>query len=284
MTIQRFLQKAFVGGQWYVGYRCKGELKYNVIDTPKGVWIADPMVFEANGEHYIFVEVYECAKKKAAIGYYHFENEVPVYKGIIIENDYHMSYPCVFEYNGTYYMIPETSANKSIELYRAKQFPEKWVKECNLIENGRFVDSTVMKNGDSLLMLSYQTSDAGWNLVAFDLNVATKNISKVNSVLYKTNVGRPGGYIYGDKVKLRPAQDSSKKYGEKLLIYQIDSVKPYHEHLLDEISVDKIGLESRMDRIHTYSTDELYEVVDLFVEKFDLFHGIRILRRAYGKN
>ena len=122
MTIKRLIQKAFIGGQWYVGYRRKGDTKYSVIETPRDMWIADPTMFVANGEHYLFVEVYEKKKKKAAIGYYHFENNVPVYKGLIVENPYHMSYPCVFEYNGEFYMIPESSANDSITLYRAEHF------------------------------------------------------------------------------------------------------------------------------------------------------------------
>ena len=86
MTIKRLIQKAFIGGQWYVGYRRKGDTKYSVIETPRDMWIADPTMFVANGEHYLFVEVYEKKKKKAAIGYYHFENNVPVYKGRIVEN------------------------------------------------------------------------------------------------------------------------------------------------------------------------------------------------------
>ena len=59
MTIKRLIQKAFIGGQWYVGYRRKGDTKYSVIETPKDMWIADPTMFAANGEHYLFVEVYE---------------------------------------------------------------------------------------------------------------------------------------------------------------------------------------------------------------------------------
>ena len=64
MNIKRLIQKAFIGGQWYVGYRRKGDTKYSVIETPKDMWIADPTMFAANGEHYLFVEVYENKKKR----------------------------------------------------------------------------------------------------------------------------------------------------------------------------------------------------------------------------
>ena len=248
MTIKRLIQKAFIGGQWYVGYRRKGDTKYSVIETPKDMWIADPTMFAVNGEHYLFVEVYENKKKKAAIGYYHFENNVPVYKGLIIENSYHMSYPCVFEYNGEFYMIPESSTNDSITLYRAEHFPDKWVK-------------------------------GGWQLVSFSLDMDQKVLKKENVVHYKENTGRPAGYIFaGNK---RPAQDCRKKYGENLLVYEVDSFSPYSEHLIKTVGANQIETSKPYERVHTYTDDGTFEVVDLFKEKFDLMHGVKIFCRAY---
>lgn len=215
MTIKRLIQKAFIGGQWYVGYRRKGDTKYSVIETPKDMWIADPTMFAANGEHYLFVEVYENKKKKAAIGYYHFENNVPVYKGLIIENSYHMSYPCVFEYNGEFYMIPESSANDSITLYRAEHFPDKWVKETDLLKGEKYVDSTVFRRGNDFGILSYKAIKGGWQLVSFSLDMEQKVLKKETVVHYKENIGRPAGYIFaGNK---RPAQDCRKKVWRKPL-------------------------------------------------------------------
>lgn len=279
MTIKQIFQKAFVGGQWYVGYRCKGEDEYTVINTPAGMWIADPTAYSVNGEHYIFVEVFEESKKKAAIGYYQFENDQPVYKGIIIENSYHMSYPCVFEYKGEQYMIPESSANDSISLYKAKHFPDKWVKVKDLVKGEKFVDSTVVSNGDGVVVLSYRVCKNGWELVQFSLNMENKTLSENSKISYCENVGRPAGNIYdGNK---RPAQDCKKKYGENLLIYEVDSLVPYREHKLTTISARSLKTVSKYDRVHTYTQDGTYEVIDLFKEKIDLLHGLKIFCRAY---
>lgn len=279
MTIKQLFQKAFVGGRWYVGYRCKGEDEYTVINTPAGMWIADPTAYSVNGEHYIFVEVFEESKKKAAIGYYQFENGQPVYKGIIIENSYHMSYPCVFEYKDEQYMIPESSANDSISLYKAEHFPDKWVKVKDLVKGEKFVDSTVVSNGDGVVVLSYRVCKNGWELVQFSLNMGNKTLSENSKISYCENVGRPAGYIYdGNK---RPAQDCRKKYGENLLIYEVDSLVPYKEHKLTTISACTLKTVDKYDRIHTYTQDGTYEVVDLFKEKIDLLHGLKIFYRAY---
>lgn len=279
MTIKRLIQKAFIGGRWYVGYRRKGDTKYSVIETPKDMWIADPTMFTANGEHYLFVEVYENKKKKAAIGYYHFEDDIPVYKGLIIENPYHMSYPCVFEHNGEFYMIPESSANDSITLYKAEHFPDKWVKETDLLKGEKYVDSTVIRRGDDLGLLSYKAIKGRWQLVSFFLDMEQKVLKKENVLDYKENIGRPAGYIFaGNK---RPAQDCRKKYGENLLIYEVDSFQPYVEHLTNTVCANQIDTSKPYDRVHTYTDDGTFEVVDLFKEKFDLMHGVKIFCRAY---
>lgn len=39
-------------------------------------------------------------------------------------------------------MVPESSANKTIELWKCTDFPLKWEKYSNLIENIEAVDST----------------------------------------------------------------------------------------------------------------------------------------------
>lgn len=281
MTIQQFFQKAFVGGQWYVAYRKKGEERFSVIQTPPDVWIADPFLCSFENEHYLFVEVYECSKHKAAIGYYHFENGIPVYKGTVIEHAYHMSYPCVFLYQGTHYMIPESAANNTISLYRAEHFPEKWVKEKDLLTGKKYVDSTVVCTEDGLRLLSYKAANKGWKLAEFELDMETKELKECAYTAFSENVGRPAGLLFdGNK---RPAQDCSRKYGEALIVYQVDSFQPYKEHKLKTITAQQIKTDLEFDRVHTYNEDGMYEVIDLLREKMDLLHGIKIFNRTFMK-
>ena len=53
MNLKNLFQKAFVGGQWYVGYRKKGNEKYQVIDIAQDMWIADPMLFTTKDDAYL---------------------------------------------------------------------------------------------------------------------------------------------------------------------------------------------------------------------------------------
>ncbi len=284
MMINRLYQKAFVGGQWYVALRRKNQEKYNIVKAPAGTWIADPFLCEAEGEHYLFVELYEDAKKKACIGYYKIVDEQPVFQGKIIDQPYHLSYPCVFEYNGEYYMIPESSANKTVDLYRATHFPDKWEREKTLIEKDRYVDTTVFKVNNCLYAISYRKHNREWKLDFYKLDIDEKAVQLLNSKVYGTNVARPAGAFDIEGVR-RPAQDCSLKYGESLIIYEVccSNDGDYDEKAIEKINIKNFPIDMKLNRVHTYNQDSVYECIDAFTEKIEVFHGVKILWRAYLK-
>ena len=284
MGIRKLFYKAFVGGCWSVAYRDMQE-KTAFQDARKGLpenqWVADPFLFEYQGQHYLFCEQYETELNRAVIGYYIFEDGVPVNKGIVIRQPYHMSYPCVFSYNDTVYMIPETSANKTVELYRAVEFPDKWVLDSVLMENVRCVDSTAFEDKEGLRLLTYEKRDKEWALTCYALNMEEKTLQKCSEKVYKTNVGRPAGNLWREAGKLfRPAQDCAEKYGEALLVYEMDGAT-LSENLVKKITAQETGVPAQ--RIHTINRDNRYEVVDIFRERFDLLHGWKIFKRAVLK-
>ena len=61
----------------------------------------------------------------------------------VLERDYHLSYPFVFEWNENYYMVPESAANKTVELYRSTSFPFEWELEKVLMTDIRAKDATL---------------------------------------------------------------------------------------------------------------------------------------------
>ncbi len=283
MTIKQFFQKAFVGGQWGVGVREKCAGSYTTVETPANTWIADPFLYEADGEHYLFVELYEVAKEKACIAYYHFIDGKPVYQGKIIEQSYHMSYPCVFSYHGEHYMIPETSANQSMDLYKAVHFPNQWEKVTCLSSGNRYVDTTVLKQGENFKLVSYRKDGGSWYLDVFTLDMEKQKLERLASKKYDTNIGRPAGNFILDNNLIRPAQNCASKYGESIILYQVDRFEngSYEEHETARIEVAELSMDAKADRIHTVNQDSKYECVDVYFEKIDLLHGVKTLWRAY---
>lgn len=277
--------KGFVGGEWKVAYRIHhgANSQYHVVDAPKDTCIADPFLYEINDEHYLFVELFDKKKNKACIAYYKFAAGIPKYHGIVIDEPYHMSYPCVFEYNGEHYMIPETSANLSIDLYKATSFPDKWEKVSCLLSGVRYVDTTILKQCNAYYAVSYRKEDQRWYLDTFALDMEKQSLKRIASKSYAKNVGRPAGNFYLGEALMRPAQNCSHKYGENIILYQVNEIDDgkYSECETARMELDSIPMNEKPNRIHTYNYDSIYECVDLYFEKQDLLHGVKTLWHAY---
>ena len=289
MNFLAILRKLFLGGTWYVGLRKLGEKnnKYLQVNTPKGQWIADPFLYEVDGKTYLFVEQYFTDKQRASIGVYDIVEGEAVNNRIIIENTYHMSYPCVFKYKGKHYMIPESSANSTIDLYVATDFPNKWKHVKSLIKGVKYVDSTIFESEDCLYLFTYKIQINSCTLVVFSLDMNSLELKFISEKYYKSNMGRPAGLFFNENGHIiRPAQDCSKKYGESLILYSVTDPKKgnYSEEKYRVIDANKSQYENKIDRIHTYNRSSLYEVIDVFKERIDLLHGIKIIRRAYLKH
>lgn len=286
ITPLAILKKMFLGGTWFVGIRdytkCDAQ-SYMNIEVPKGQWIADPFIVENDGRHYLFCEQYFNEKQKASIGCFEIVDGKAINNHIIIETSYHMSYPCVFSYNGTFYMIPESSANKTIDLYKADNFPYKWSHHKVLHEGDRFVDTTVFIYDGEYYLLSYVKVSKGWDLVVFSLKMDMLTIEEICRYHYNTNIGRPAGFLYKAKKLIRPAQDCHKKYGESIIFYSVEfkQGENYREEKIGELKSDNINFPFKIDRIHTINRDDKYEVIDVFKDEINLFHGLRIIKRAY---
>ena len=99
----------------------------------KGGYYADPFVFVKDGQVHVFVEEYEADEAKGKISFFEVrkngEKFVCSEPKTIIETEHHLSYPFVFEHENEIYMLPECSASGEVALYRATEFPSKWVKE-----------------------------------------------------------------------------------------------------------------------------------------------------------
>ena len=286
MSIIAKLRNAITGGEWSIGYSSLGDKKWMLIGSPIDQWCADPFVISQNNEHFIFVEQYMKSKEKGCIGYYKFIDGVPVNKGIIIENTYHMSYPDVFRYGDKFYMIPETSANETVDLYVADNFPDKWRKEKTLIKGKKYVDSTVYQDESGIYLISYSIQD-GFEIHVFSIDMERKEIELLSKKRYVKNVARPAGRLFLKDGKLiRPAQDCSRKYGESLIFYQVDAMNQngnFFEHEVKRVDAREINIEKKPDRIHHYTYDDRYQVIDLFSERTDLMHAFKIFARMRRK-
>ncbi len=118
-----------------------------VLVPPKGRFFADPFVYTRNSQPFIFFEDYYFGERKGKISVAtHVDGEFQ-FLGVVLDLPYHLSFPYVFEHGKTAYMVPETSGNRTIELWRCVEFPLKWELHATLMKGLSAVDTIVFPHG-----------------------------------------------------------------------------------------------------------------------------------------
>lgn len=220
--------------------------KFRQIIPPKDRFWADPYLVHKDGKYFVFIEELIYAQGKGHISYIvmdesgnHSEPKQ------IIERPYHLSYPFLFEYGGETYMIPESSANKTIELYRCVRFPDEWEFDHVLMADVMAVDTTLyLADGLWWMFVGIQeNAGASLNEELFVYS-ATNPVNgewkphPSNPVVSDIKSARPAGRIFEQGGRLyRPSQDCSRGYGYGLRINRIETLTPtdYREVYVTEI-------------------------------------------------
>ncbi|MEL7147810.1 MAG: hypothetical protein AAFO69_15665, partial [Bacteroidota bacterium] len=148
------LRNKFYFNQWSLLFSLEGPHKipfsfdqFKPIIPPNDRFWADPFVVFRDGCFFIFVEEFLYGSNKGVISVIALtEDGAYADSQVVLSKDYHLSYPFLFEEAGELYMIPETSHNDTIELYKCVDFPLKWELETVLIDHIKAVDSTLIKH------------------------------------------------------------------------------------------------------------------------------------------
>jgi hypothetical protein len=243
---------------------------YHSVYAPKSAFWADPAVFLKDGTRYIFFEEYLYARKKAHISVISIgADNQPTEPRCVLDKPYHLSYPFIFEQNGDIYMIPETSANKTIELYKAVSFPNEWQLEKVLMTNVHAVDSTLLYANNTWWLFTNIKENAGasaWDelFIFYAPHFLTDQWTphSLNPVVSDVRTARPAGNFFESNGKIyRPSQDCSCTYGYAININEISilSEEDYQEKLIEKKLPD---WNENVKAIHTFSSQDGFVAID----------------------
>jgi hypothetical protein len=235
---------------------------------PDRFW-ADPFVVKHNGTFYLFFEELLYATQKGHLSVLEVDAMGRAGKPVtILEQDYHLSYPFVFQYQDQMYMIPETSQNKTIEIYRAARFPLRWQLHQVLMKDIQAVDTTLAEI-DGLWWMFTNVGITGAppeeELCLFysDTPFGPWKPHRKNPVISDCRRGRQAGRLFTFNGQLyRPAQVSTRNRGYSLSINRIVKL---NQNEYEEQPVSTIAPASPKDvyGIHTVNHDAGMTVVDI---------------------
>ena len=220
--------------------------RFKKILPPKDRFWADPHVIKKNDEYFIFIEELLYSTNKGHISYIKMDSKGNYTQPCkVLERDYHLSYPFLIEDKGELYMIPETIANNTIEIYKCTLFPHKWELEMVLKNDIRAVDSTIIfKDGKYWLFANVVTNKGASSLDELFLFYSETLLSNdwkphtQNPIISDVKASRPAGsfFLFNDKL-YRPSQNGSKHYGYGMKINEVIELTEtvYKEKIVDSI-------------------------------------------------
>ncbi len=184
---------------------------------------ADPFLFVYNGELFLFYEVQAVGEKGKIEAYRTSNLEEFVYEGEVLRESFHLSFPFVFSHGSSVFLIPETSENNEVALYKFANFPHRVVKERVLL-TGAYLDSFIKRHRD--LWYLFTTSSKGLEIFfTNDLEKGSFTAHPQNPITTDPKYSRCGGCLVEiDNRLFRIAQDCSSEYGRNISILRIQEL------------------------------------------------------------
>ena len=296
ITMTSLFQKLFLTNSYFtIALRPRGEQSVlsdpafqpqYVLPARARRWAADPMLAEEAGKTWLFYEAVEDDH-----GHIEAAEVLPDCSlgeaTVILKDECHYSYPFVFQWEGRWYMIPESSGAKEVRLYEAEAFPFRWrLREILLRE--RAVDTTVFEQDGQLYLLTFLTDGSSERVTprayALQLRESGSRLSPIPWAAYDSLRVRGAGPLFReDGMLCRPAQVSREQiYGDAVALYRVTAEDAtYREEPLGTLTTPRGRCAGAyVDGAHTYCRASRFEAVDLRCRDFDLW---KLPRRLLGR-
>jgi hypothetical protein len=278
--IFRICQKPLFLDQWYLMFDLDKDMsmsfhEFQEVIPPKDRFWADPHVIQADGHYFIFVEEYIFKNRKAHISVIEMDGQGNYKDPMrVLERDYHLSYPFVFQRQGRYYMVPESAEKGTIELYECTEFPHKWKFTMNLMENVNAVDTTLFHyQGEWWLFTGMAEDEDTLPLVQLFLFFSNDLFTRewtphpLNPIEPDITRARPAGRLFTRNGRiLRPSQDCSKTYGYGFYLNEVLLLSETEYLEREWISVGP-DWDRKIKATHTFTSEGQLTIIDAFTRR-----------------
>ena len=132
---------------------------YTMLPGREGWWFADPLLCHRGGKRWLFAEAMDLStgKGRLEVCELHDDGSIDGWR-VALEEDFHLSFPMVFDWNGEVWMIPETGHDHSLRLYRYRVFPTKWELVQRFATDEELCDAILVdRRAESLTILCSET-------------------------------------------------------------------------------------------------------------------------------
>lgn len=262
-----------------------GEGAYTPLPFDGRTWYADPLLYHHGEERWIFCEAFDLAAGRGDIAAIPLAEDGTLGEPrVVLSTGSHLSFPTVFDWRGETWMIPESSALHTLDLYRCAEFPGKWEQAACFQVGCELCDTIVLdKTNDELTLLCSETrpenqlytryrrytlrhtagqEDTG--LVSHDFELEPDEPFNLQHREYGLGFRNAGPMFELGGQTIHPTQVSTKvDYGVYLQFFArrgaseipLCAAEPHIVIITGLNRADVVG-------IHTYCRDDRFEVID----------------------
>lgn len=253
-----------------------GDAPYTPLPYTPGVWYADPLLFRHGGERVLFCEAFDMAAHRGDIAVFRFDGQgLPTGPQVVLQEDCHLSFPMVFDWNGEVWMIPETSENHTLRLYRCVEFPGQWECAARFEVGIELCDAILTeKSSDALTILCSETRPENQLYVRYrrytlrrtgeGFALEEDEAFNLRNREFSLTSRNAGPLFLLDGQTIHPTQVSTTvDYGVYLQFFAQRGASEVPLCAATPTNVTIIGLDKAdLIGIHTYCRDDAVEVID----------------------
>lgn len=257
----------FMHEQWLVGVRFGERGQFRPITPPDDRLWADPFVVTEGQRVFLFVEELVYREGRGTIAVMELRRDgTATSPRRILERPHHLSYPCVFRWNGDYYMLPETEENATVELYRCRSFPDAWEAAAVLMRGIHAIDATMFEHAGRWWMYLSTAPDGETfdelSLFHSETPLGPWSPHPRNPILSNVVGGRCAGRPFvRDGRLMRAAQIGARRYGHSIQLREIVTLT-VDECVEREAETILPNWTSGLAGAHTYNVEGDVTVID----------------------
>jgi hypothetical protein len=194
--------------------------------------VAHPHLVISGGRFYMFFTAKDLSVNRGGIGLAESTDGLHwTFRKTVLREPFVLSSPFVFEWQGTYYMVPESYTEHTIRLYRATAFPEKWEYVRDLITGSpteSFISPTLLRHENRWYLFTSPSGNDTLRLFVGD-DLAGRWVEHPASPIVQKDPhnARPAGRPFVlDGALYRVAQDCHPTYGLQVFASRITALSP----------------------------------------------------------
>ncbi len=199
----------------------------NVSDI-QATFVADPFLLKHKNVWHIFMEV---MNGNSAMGEIALSSSTDLktwnFQKVVLKENFHLSYPYVFQWQDDFYMLPETLGASAVRIYKSSNFPFDWKHSADLL-SGRYSDPSILRyNQRWWLFVCVANSKQGTLELYYSDHLMGPYVSHpMNPIINGDNaIARPAGRLIRYEESLfRFAQDCQPYYGSAVRAFEITTL------------------------------------------------------------